>query len=127
MPPSRSTTRIIRSKSICGAMCARPCVPVSESSLLRPRPGLFPPQLGSGVAVPPAVPRPDEVAPASPQTVMQGYAHVLQSCLGRRSQTRFDLAGVKLHADVEAGGESLGRGRRPPHDLPPPPWHPVLR
>ena len=97
------------SKSICGAMSDKRCDPASQRSPPRPTPGLFPPQLVSGIAVPPVAGHADEAATVGVQAVLQGYAQVLQGCLGRSSQTRFDLAGVQLYADVEAILQSVAR------------------
>lgn len=41
--------------------------------------------------------------------VRQGYAQVLQGCLGRQSQTPFDLAGLALYSDLQALNGSLQR------------------
>jgi hypothetical protein len=41
--------------------------------------------------------------------VVQQYAEVLQLCLGRVRQNRFDLAGLQLAADLQALAASLGR------------------
>jgi hypothetical protein len=44
-----------------------------------------------------------------PVDVWQGYAQVLQGCLGRQRQTPFDLAGLQLYRDMEALAASLQR------------------
>src|SRR5215210_6881867 len=111
MLPHRSTTRTTPSTSICGAMSGVNSGRVSGRSPLPLSAALFPPQVVSGLAAPPAAACLDEPASASPQTVLQGYAQVLQACLGRTSQSPFDLAGVQVYSDVEAILQSLARCR----------------
>jgi len=43
------------------------------------------------------------------EAVVQGYAQVLQTSLGRTSQNAFDLAGLRLYEDLLAIGASLQR------------------
>ena len=59
--------------------------------------------------MPPLIEAADPSASGATLLVQQGYAQVLQGCLGRASQTPFDLAGLQLYTDVQAIAASLQR------------------
>src|SRR5215212_9422579 len=106
--PNRSTSAIRGCWSICAAIFARPCAAAWASlpPLMR---GLFPPQVLNRLL------EVDELVAADPtpaeqeRVVCQGYAQLLQGCLGRSSHSRFDLSGQAVYADVQALVELLER------------------
>jgi len=63
----------------------------------------------------------------TPLDVRQRYAQVLQGCLGRRSQTPFDLAGLRLYDDLQALAASLQRCLEQHGDPILHQWHAMLR
>jgi hypothetical protein len=62
-----------------------------------------------GADAPATGPAATDASTAGVAAVVQGYAQVLQTSLGRTSQNVFDLAGLHLYEDLQAIGASLQR------------------
>jgi hypothetical protein len=71
--------------------------------------GLFPPQVLNRLDAVNQLLAADPGPADEARRVCQGYAQVLQGCLGRSSHSRFDLSGLAVYADVQALVESLAR------------------